>query len=266
MQLTSFASGSSGNCSLVQSNNTHILIDAGISCKRIDAGLNQMDLAAPDLAGVFITHEHSDHIGGLKILSKKYHIPIYGTAETLVAIQSGDREAVIDPTLFRPVLPDQPVAVGDLQIMPFSNTHDAVNPVGYRIFCGNHSVAVCTDLGNYSQYTINHLLGVEGLLLEANHDIRMLQAGPYPYSLKRRIMSDFGHLSNEASGQLLCELLHDGMRAVMLGHISKENNFEDLALEAVKVEIDSSEIPYHSDDFPIFTAKRDCLSETIIIP
>ena len=266
MQLTSLASGSSGNCTLIQSDLTHILVDAGISCRRIETGLQQMDITASELSGIFITHEHSDHISGLKILSRKHHIPIYGTAETLVAIHSADRDAVIDPTLFCPVLPDQICAVGDLTVLPFSNTHDAANPVGYRVSCENRAVAVCTDLGNYSQYTVNHLLGLDALLLEANHDIRMLQAGPYPYSLKRRILSDFGHLSNEASGRLLSELLHDGMRKIMLGHISKENNFEDLALTVVRLEIDAADTPYRADDFPIITANRDTLSETIIIP
>lgn len=265
MQLTSLASGSSGNCTLIQSQQTHLLIDAGISCKRIDLGLNQMDISCRDLSGVFITHEHSDHICGLKILSKKHHVPIYGTPETLDAIQAGDREHVIEPELFHPILPDQEIQVGDLQVMPFSNTHDAANPVGYRIYQGQKSAAVCTDLGNYSQYTVNHLLGVNALLLEANHDLHMLQAGPYPYSLKRRIMSDYGHLSNEACGKLLSELLHNGIKAVILGHLSKENNYSDLALESVKVEIDLSDTPYHSDDFPISVANRDNLSETITV-
>ncbi len=264
MQLTSLASGSSGNCINISSDRTHILIDAGISCKRIGDGLNQLDLKPEELSGIFITHEHSDHICGLKVFSKKYNIPLYGTAETLEAIQKIDKKKEIDLSLYRPILPDSELAVGDLTICPFSNTHDAANPVGYRVNCGQKSAAVVTDLGNYSQYTINHLLNLDVLLLEANHDVRMLQAGSYPYALKRRILSDYGHLSNEASGRLLSELLHDNMKAILLGHLSKENNFEDLAYEAVRMEVEISDTPYHASDFSISVAKRDHLSETII--
>ena len=266
MRMTSLASGSSGNCTLIQSDNdTHILVDAGISCKRIQDSLHLLGVDASDLSGIFITHEHSDHISGLKVLCKKRNIPIYGTLETLSAIQTADRDGVIDPSLYHPILPDSYNAVGELTIIPFSNTHDAANPVGYRIESGRQSVAVCTDLGNYSAYTISHLRGLNAILLEANHDIRMLQSGPYPYSLKRRILSEYGHLSNEASGHLLSEILHDGMQHVLLGHLSKDNNYEDLALEAVRVEVDLGDTPYHASDFPIDVAKRDRISETIHI-
>ena len=160
MQLTSLASGSSGNCSLIQSESTHILVDAGISCRRIDTALQRMDLTAKDLSGIFITHEHSDHICGLKILCKKYHIPIFGTEGTLQAIAASDKDQVIEQELYHPILPDRKTILGDLEIMPFSNTHDAADPVGYRVFQGKKSAAVCTDLGNYSQYTVNHLLSL----------------------------------------------------------------------------------------------------------
>ena len=137
MRMTSLASGSSGNCTLIQSDNdTHRLVDAGLSCKRIQDSLHLLGVDASDLSGIFITHEHSDHISGLKVLCKKRDIPIYGTLETLSAIQTADRDGVIDPSLYHPILPDSYNTVGELTIIPFSNTHDAANPVGYRIQCG----------------------------------------------------------------------------------------------------------------------------------
>lgn len=263
MQMTSIASGSSGNCTYISSEHNKILVDAGISCKRICEGLRALGTDASELDGIFITHEHSDHIQGLRILSKKYELPIFGTKETLAAIQTADTKGEIGSELYHPIDADVVCSVGGLTVLPFHNTHDAANPVGYRIEDGRHAVAIATDLGNYSQYTIRHLLHLDALLIEANHDVHMLEAGSYPYALKRRILSDYGHLSNDCCGQLLCELLHDNLKAVLLGHLSRENNYEALAYETVCLAINESPIPYRSSDFPIQVAKRDGLSETI---
>ena len=126
-------------------------------------------------------------------------------------------------------------------------------------------MAVATDLGCFNDYTVECLKGMDSLLLEANHDVRMLQAGPYPYMLKRRILGEKGHLSNEKSGELLCRILHDNLKAVMLGHLSKENNLPELAYETVRLEIEMGDNPYHGNDFPIMVAKRNELSEVIEI-
>lgn len=150
-------------------------------------------------------------------------------------------------------------------VKPFSNSHDAAEPLAYRIEQGKRSVAVCTDLGNYSQYTVGKLQNLDAILLESNHDVRMLQVGPYPYSLKQRILSDYGHLSNEASGRLLCEILHDHMKHIIAGHLSKENNLPELAYESVRAEITMGDNPYDAGDFPLTVAKRDEPSEVIYI-
>ena len=123
--------------------------------------------------------------------------------------------------------------------------------------------AVVTDLGNYDEHLVEQFQGLDVLLLEANHDIHMLETGIYPYPLKRRIMGDRGHLSNERSGQLLSELLHDGFGSVMLGHLSRENNYEELAYEAVRLEVTMGENPYKAEDFPMYVAKRDQVSPVI---
>ena len=170
-----------------------------------------------------------------------------------------------DTSLLTPVLPDTEMDVGDLTIRPFRVDHDAANPVAYRIKQGRKSVAVATDMGHYDQYIIDNLQNLDALLLESNHDVRMLETGPYPYYLKRRILGDHGHLSNENAGRLLCQILHDGLKHIFLGHLSKENNYEELAYETVRLEITEGETPYNAMDFSISVAGRDRMSEIISI-
>ncbi len=261
MRLVSLASGSSGNCTYIGSENTHILVDAGISCKRMKEGIESLGVAPSELSAIFITHEHSDHIKGLRVFSKKYSIPIYSTAGTVAEISR--MEAVDDKELLIPINADEIMSIGDLEINAFHNTHDAADPVGYRIECGSHRCAVATDLGNYSEYTVRNLSGLDAVLMEANHDVNMLELGPYPYDLKRRIMSDYGHLSNDRCGQLLTDILHDGLKHIVLGHLSKENNYPELALLSVKNEVDLAPNDYHSADFDICVANRDTMTKII---
>lgn len=265
MRFVSIASGSSGNCIYIGSENTHILVDAGISSKRIEEGLNEIGVKGSEINGIVITHEHSDHVRGLGILARKYEIPVYGTKETLEEIQGKKCLGEYDQELLSGVCPDVEFAVGDLNILPFSIDHDAANPVAYRIRHGRKHVAVATDIGHYDQSIIDHLQGLEALLIESNHDVNMLQAGPYPYYLKRRILGDHGHLSNENAGRLLNYLLHDRLKHIFLGHLSKENNYEALAYETVKLEIDQGDTPYHASDFSITVARRNEMSQIVYI-
>lgn len=263
MRMCSIASGSSGNCIYIGSENNHILIDAGISGKRVEAGLKELELKGTDVNGILITHEHSDHIKGLGVLARKYEIPIYATPGTAAAVREMDGLGKINGELFVEIQADTPFDIGDLKISPFSISHDAAEPVAYRITCEGRSAAVATDLGVYTDYTVDHLKELDVLLLEANHDIHMLEVGNYPYYLKRRILGDRGHLSNELSGRLLGELLHDKFKMVMLGHLSKENNYEKLAYETVRLEVSMGDNPYKGDDFPIYVAKRDMISPVL---
>ena len=265
MRLCSIASGSSGNCIYVGSDCAHVLIDAGISGRRVEAGLNSLELTGRDLDGILITHEHSDHIKGLGVLARKYGIPIYATGGTVDAMVRSSSLGKIPEGVFREIREDEPFLIKDLVINPFTIPHDAAQPVGYRLECGEHSVGIATDLGKYNEYIIENLQNLDALLLEANHDIRMLQVGRYPYYLKQRIMGDRGHLSNENAGQLLCRLLHDNLKAVFLGHLSKENNYEELAYETVCSEVTMGDNPYKSKDFKIQVAKRDYISETVTV-
>jgi len=263
MRLVSIASGSSGNCIYVGSDHTHILVDAGISNKRIEQGLNEIGVKGSELDAIVITHEHSDHIKGLGVLARKHGLPIYSTRETLEEISVAKGLGELPEGLFHEVLPDVQLSIGDLELTSFSIDHDAANPVAYRIRHGRHSVAVATDMGHYDQYIIDHLQGLDALLLESNHDVNMLETGPYPYYLKRRILSDHGHLSNENAGRLLSQVLHDHLKKILLGHLSKENNYEALAYETVRLEIDMGDCPYKASDFSISVASRDRMSEIV---
>lgn len=262
MRLCSIASGSSGNCIYVGSDATHLLVDVGISGKRVEAGLKELDLSMRDIDGIFITHEHTDHIGGLGVLARKYEIPIYATKGTIEAIKGIPSIGKIPEELFCPVRAEEKITVKDLVCNPMKISHDAAEPVAYRIQHGKKRVGIVTDLGNYNEYTVESLQGMDALLLEANHDVNMLQVGPYPYYLKQRILGDRGHLSNEKAGQLLCSLWHDKMQAVMLGHLSKENNLPELAYEAVRVEVTMAKLHF---DFPMYVAPRSEMSPVIHI-
>lgn len=263
--MMSLASGSSGNCIYIGSDDTHILVDAGISGKKIEEGLNEAGLTGRDIAGILITHEHNDHIRGLGVLARKYGVPIYSTAGTIREIGKMRQLGAMPDGIYRVIAPDCDFGIGDLTILPFSIDHDAADPVAYRVKCGKSSVAVATDMGHYDEYIISHLLDLDAALIEANHDVKMLEAGPYPYPLKRRILGEHGHLSNENSGRLISRILNDRIRHIFLGHLSAQNNYPELAYETVRLEIDESDTPYRADDFPISVAGRNRISELITV-
>lgn len=263
MRFQTFSSGSSGNCSYVGSESTHLLVDVGISRKRTQEALQRIELDFSDLDGIFITHEHSDHIQGLSMIMKKSDVPVYATRGTIAAIRCMEKFRDFGEDRFIPVKADEKVTIKDLTVSPMQISHDAAEPVGYRIQYGHKKVSVCTDLGCYTEYTKACLRDSDVLLLEANHDINMLQVGPYPYPLKQRILSDRGHLSNSASGRLLDSVLNSHMKAIFLGHLSQENNYPELAFETVRVEINAAEDSYEADELPIAVAPRKEASEMI---
>lgn len=265
MNLCSIASGSSGNCIYVGSSSTGILVDVGISGKRIEAGLNEIDRTTKEIDGILITHEHSDHIKGLGVISRKHNIPIYCTKGTMNGILETSSIGKMPEGIFRPVEQDKAFQIGDLTVNPFAVSHDAREPVGFRVNHEDKSVGIATDMGVYNEYIVRNLQNLDVLLLEANHDVNMLQVGNYPYYLKRRILGDKGHLSNETAGRLLCRLLHDGLEHIVLGHLSRENNYEALAYETVCSEVTMGDNPWRSSDFRISVAKRDETSEFICV-
>lgn len=263
MRLCSIASGSSGNCIYTGTETTHVLVDAGISGRKVETGLHSLGLTGHDVDGILVTHEHSDHISGLGVLCRRYRIPVYATPGTLDAIRACRSLGEIPEELFHVIGADESFTIKDLTVRPMRISHDAAEPVAYRFSYGRKKAAVCTDLGTYNDYTVECLKGMDVLLLEANHDVNMLQVGSYPYPLKQRILGNRGHLSNENSGRLLSRVLHDGLKKVVLGHLSQENNLPELAYETVRLEIDLADNPYRANDFPIQVAGRSEVSEMI---
>ncbi len=249
MQVCSIASGSSGNCIYVGDGKHHILIDAGISRKRIVEGLSEINVRPQDLDAIFVTHEHSDHIQGLPMMVKMFQTPIYATGGTLDRIRQKDKKGIIGMEHLYQVYADREVQIGSMQITPFRISHDAAEPVCYTVESQGQKASVATDLGKFDDYIVEHLEGSQILLLEANHDISMLESGSYPYSLKCRILSEWGHLSNEDSGRLLCRLLGKRLEYIFLAHLSKENNYPELAYETVKCrlweELGMTKLPFH---------------------
>lgn len=256
MRLLSIASSSSGNCIYIGDDTTHILIDAGISKKRIEEGLKNADISPSDLDAIFVTHEHIDHIAGLGVMSRKYAVPIYATGGTIAGIERCRSLGRVDAQLFQQIHQRDTIDIGSLRIIATPVSHDAADPVCYRIENGTQSIAVMTDTGCYTQEMVEQMKNLDAILVESNHDIRMLQVGPYPYPLKQRILGERGHLSNESCGRFLGSILHDKMKQILLGHLSQENNLPELALEAVRLEVTMGDNPYNASDFDIRVAHR----------
>ena len=265
MRFCNIASGSSGNCTYAGDDHTHLIIDAGISGKRIEAGLNELELTTPDMTGILITHEHTDHIGGLGVLARRYGIPIYATGGTMDAIRRMPRYKDIPDHLYHVVKADQAFSLGDFEILPLAVSHDAAEPVAYRLENNGKRASIATDLGTYDEHIVRSMRNSDILMLEANHDVHMLEVGPYPYPLKKRILGDKGHLSNDLCGRLLTELISDRLQQVFLGHLSKDNNLEELAYETVRLEVTMSDDNYRWGDFPVSIAKRNERTECIAV-
>lgn len=230
-ELCTLASGSSGNCLLMTDGTTHILVDAGISARRICKALKDLGVEPAELAGILVTHEHTDHIAGIATLVKQLSLPIY--TSTAAGRQLYYRIAFIEEHLhtFRP---GEGFEVGGFGVESFPTSHDTRESVGYAVTCGARKAAVVTDLGVVTDQVRTGLKGAHLAVVEANHDVEMVRSGPYPYYLKARILGDHGHLCNEDGGALACEAVESGARQVVLAHLSAENNSPGVALRTVK--------------------------------
>ena len=232
MVFCSFYSGSSGNSMFIASERAKILIDAGLPGKKIDAALQEINENPYDLNGIFITHEHSDHIKGVGVLSRKYDIPIYANADTWSAMEQSIGK--IKEHNIKIIDKRSITEIEDMNIKAFNIPHDAASPMGYTVTDGLKSVSVATDFGTFTKEIYDNIKESEVILLESNHDVNMLKFGPYPYPLKRRILSEIGHLSNEDCGSAIVELAKCGLnKQVILGHLSNTNNQPDLAYKTV---------------------------------
>lgn len=235
MRFASLGSGSEGNGLVVEAGSTRVLMDCGFGLADSVSRLARLGLNPSDLAGIVVTHEHGDHIGGVGRLARKHKLPVWLTAGTLamaqdlkdVAVQVIDSHAAF--------------AVDGLEIQPFPVPHDAREPVQYVFGDGNRRLGVLTDTGCSTQHIEAMLQGVEALVLECNHDAAMLENGPYPVSLKRRVGGRFGHLENEQSAALLDTLKHDKLQCVMAAHVSRRNNTSALAQRALAKVLDCAD-------------------------
>lgn len=248
IEFCSLSSGSSGNVTYISAGNTRILIDAGLSGKAVTAALNSIGVLPESLSAILVTHEHIDHVKGVGILSRKYHIPVYANDNTWNRMTKTVGEIPIG--LRRIFETDYDFYIEDLAVMPIAIEHDSAEPVAFRVYAGGRSVAVATDMGTVSKRVIKQLSGVDLLVLESNHDIEMLKQNErYSESLKRRILGNRGHLSNDSCGTALMALYETGVRHALLGHLSDDNNTPELAMHAVTTALASQGLKPGSDIF-----------------
>lgn len=235
LKFCSLYSGSSGNCLYVTSNNTNILIDCGTSCKKICEGLASINSSIEDIDAILVTHEHSDHVQGLGLVSKKFNIPVYANLETWNAMEK--QKEKIDERNVNIFINDSDFILNELTIHPFSTPHDAANPCGFNIHDGKRKLSIATDLGHMDDDIFKQLKNSSFVLLESNYEPEMLNVSKYPFHLKQRIKGPYGHLSNETAGKTIAALMKNGLKEVVLGHLSKENNVPELAYQTVVEEL-----------------------------
>lgn len=249
----SLYSGSSGNSLFVETENTKILIDAGVSSKKIETALLNMDVNPASIDGILITHEHSDHVQGLGTFAKKYDLPVFVNKKTLDAMPK-QKEKITEKNIKNFTI-EEKFEIGDMQIKPFAIPHDAANPCGFNIFKDNKKISIATDIGHMTNGILKNLEDSIFVLLESNYDPEILKVSRYPYPLKTRIAGPNGHLSNELAGKTINHLLKSGLQQAMLGHLSKENNFPELAYRTVIDELISNN--YNENNFKLSVANRD---------
>ncbi len=255
LRFQSFASGSSGNCYFIGNASCGILIDAGIGVRTIRKNLKAMGLDFPNIWGVFVTHSHSDHIRAIGSLGEIHHVPVYTTREIHEGINksycvteklNGSRRYLVKEETFR---------IGDFAITPFEVSHDAIDNVGYTVEYKGKRVTFATDLGYVCENADKHLRQANVMIFEANYDEHMLDHGPYPADLKRRIKSNTGHLSNKQTADYLAEIYHDGLEKIFLCHLSKENNHPGIAFNTVEKKLTEKGVKI-GEDVELYTLER----------
>ena len=237
--LHTLASGSEGNSLLVSADGTHLLVDAGISARRIKQSLALLGLTPDDLSAILISHEHTDHTAGLATLLKHHPIPLYATGGTAFYLRP--RLPQLDSCLHL-VSPGSSFPVGSAQVTVFATSHDAGESVDYRVDCGDAAVGILTDTGFVPEPAAAALTGVDLLVLESNHDVEWLRSGPYPYSLKQRILGQRGHLSNEDAAAFARRMAECGTRCIILAHLSRENNTPQRALAVMETALSGLDV------------------------
>ena len=262
IRYISVASGSSGNCHYIEKSKTKILVDAGLSGKKIAEHLKEHCVEVDTLQGIIVTHEHIDHIKGAGIISRRFDVPIYATEKTWDSMEKSLGK--IKPENKRVFTPYEKFSIGDIEINPFSTSHDAVDSCGFSLSDGKNKLSIATDLGYVTEEVIQYLSNSELVVLESNHDVEMLKVGSYPYYLKQRVLSDVGHLSNVAAGDIATRLVKLGTKAILLAHLSQENNLPILAYQTVASIMEQDGI-YANKDVDLLVLERNHVSDNFIL-
>ena len=263
LNFCSLYSGSSGNSLFVESENTKILVDAGMSCKKIEEALNSIEVNPSSINAILVTHEHADHIKGLSTISRKFDIPVFATKETFDAMPKQSEK--ISEKNIKFFNPNEKFFIEDLEVLPFSIPHDAANPCGFNIIKNNSTqISIATDIGHMTKAIVDKLESSKFILLESNYDTEVLKCCAYPFKLKSRIASENGHLSNTMAGKTITYLTKNGnLKTAMLGHLSKESNFPALAYQTVVDELISNNA--NNDSLSLSVASRDCPGNLITL-
>ena len=237
VSVSVLASGSRGNTAFVESSKARILVDAGISCRETFKRMKSLGRDAREISAILITHEHSDHVGGLATLAKKLNVPVFMTGAThqtwarSLRAESGEHPQIAKLEIFSA---GRSFQIADITVTPFTIPHDAADPVGFTFRVEGTKIAIATDLGYVPASICDHLRNCDVLIVESNHDLEMLRVGPYPWSVKQRVMSRVGHLSNESLAQFFARDYDGGASYIVLAHLSEQNNHPEIALRAAE--------------------------------
>lgn len=249
LRFTVLASGSTGNATIVKGSSKMVLVDAGLSAKKMDEMMKERGVSGHELDGLVVTHEHSDHIKGLGAFARKYELPVFANEATWGAMER--HIGTIAPEKRVIMETGECLEFGEMTVQSYPISHDAAEPVGYCFQENGEKLSLATDLGYVSEKVKRQIIDSDVLVLESNHDTEMLRMGRYPWNIKRRILSDIGHLSNEAAGEALVELMTDRTKRIYLAHLSLDHNQMDLALLTVNSILENHGIFYKKEEFPL---------------
>ena len=230
-KFCSLSSGSSGNCQFIATDKVRILIDSGLSGKKVASFLESIDVKPDTIDCILVTHEHQDHTKGVGILSRRFNVPIYANGKTWTSMKAGLGK--IDENNIKEFKTDEGFELKDLGILPFKVSHDSIEPVGFAFYHKNKKISYVTDTGYVDLDVKNRIKNSNLLIIESNHDVNMLKVGKYPWFLKKRILGEEGHLSNDDAGRLISEIMTGKEESILLAHLSKDNNFPELAYQSV---------------------------------
>jgi phosphoribosyl 1,2-cyclic phosphodiesterase len=255
LRFTVLGSGSTGNATIVQGSDKTVLVDAGMSMKKLDELMRERGVAGHELDALFVTHEHSDHIKGLGAFARKYELPIYANEATWGAMERHIGTIAPEKRVYMET--GEEVSFGSMAVQSYPISHDAAEPVGYCFVEHGEKLSLATDLGYVSEKVKRQIIDSDVLVLESNHDTEMLRMGRYPWNTKRRILSDIGHLSNVAAGEALLELMTDRTKRVYLAHLSLDHNMMDLAMMTVNNILEDHGIFYKKEEHPLRATYHD---------